>query len=652
MSYRLSESIIKDKVSENAIGTITQAGGKLDNYLRTYDQLTLQLLMEPEVNGATATLFSPEATSNDRREAKKTLQEKFNPYTNADPNILAIHALSADGDKLTTVGTGNSLLMQVVADTGAKDKSWFTRAIEAGGNPVWLSTSSEGLVESSNRTSSFGIARLLQTPVSNNPIGVILIEINYEAMKAELVSLTGTQNNHVHLLDADGQYVYDDGSQPIGAKSSLALTATPTATYEAADPYGQNALIAASRSELTGWTLYGTFPVDVLVRDAKRIWTQTLLIAAVAAVLAVFISIVLVRMIGRPLVQLRNLMQLGRQGQLQSRARVGNRDELGQLADSYNGMIDNIASLVRQTSDSALHVHGRSDDILAASRRTADSAKEISQATVGIASGASTLAAQAEHGIELTQHIGVRMDDVVESNRRMGVTASEMRNVSREGAAYMSELMTKTNAAEAQTRIIAGKVKQLEGSASSILRIVELLHNLSKQTNILSLNATIEASRAGSAGRGFMVIAGEIRKLAEQSRQSLDSVGHTIERIRTEIGETAQALEEAYPTYREQIVSANHADRIFTDVHTNMDSFIGQLGSVTDSVERLKQSQASLATTMHSVSVVSQQSSAASEQVASLGMEQLSVSEGFVTLAEQLRELSASLRDTLAKFTV
>jgi methyl-accepting chemotaxis protein len=179
-----------------------------------------------------------------------------------------------------------------------------------------------------------------------------------------------------------------------------------------------------------------------------------------------------------------------------------------------------------------------------------------------------------------------------------------------------------------------------------------MLNNISKQTNILSLNATIEAARAGAAGKSFMVVADEIRKLAEQSKQSIEIVGQITDTIQREIDETVTALSDAYPVFQQQITSVKEADLIFGQVRGQMDGLNERLKGVNLSLESLEESQSTLTDAMSNVSAVSEESSATSEEVASLSNEQLSVSEGLVKLSESLESLSVSLQDQLKKFTV
>ena len=315
-------------------------------------------------------------------------------------------------------------------------------------------------------------------------------------------------------------------------------------------------------------------------------------------------------------------------------------------------MMDNITELVKHTSQSAQDVLNTASELSNASKKTGISAREIAIATEEIANGATNLAVEAERGNDLTITIGSKMRNVIESNVEMGGAASEVEKASQHGITHMTVLTDKTNLTEDMVRSLVQKVNALKESTNSIRKILEVLNNMTKQTNILSLNATIEASRAGAAGKGFMVVADEIRKLADQSRQSIDIVGQITDQISGEIGETVNVLSTAYPIFQEQIGSVKEASEIFWTVQGQMTGFIQQLSQATDSIQELDQSQAILAEAMSSVSAVAEEASATSEEVASLSNEQLTVSGNLIDLSNKLEEVSTRLKETLSRFTL
>jgi methyl-accepting chemotaxis protein len=642
LGYNTSKNIIKDKVAHGSEVSITQANGKLDLMFNGYEKTSLQLMVGADYTAMYDAIMNGSDDAYEQLTNTRLLTTAFNNLTISDNNIVSVQLYFDNGQVLST--GGNLLTFEQV-----QKEAWYIKTLEQSGKATWLPTIIEGY---SKARPTFALARKIVNPSTSVSVGIVLIEIKTEAIGEQLEGLAD-DGNHIYMVDEAGNLAYSDNPDYITLPFNIKLPEAAEHNYYEGKGYeGEDALVAYNKSKVSEWHLVGTSPTDILVSDAEEILRQTFVIAAIAALVAVIIGFGVARMIGRPLVQLRNLMKEGEQGNLQVRTNIRSKDEIGQLGQSFNEMMERITALVKQTNVSAQEVLVNAEELLDSSKRTALSAKEISVATEEIASGASTLAVEAERGNDLTNHIGGQMLQVVDANLQMGNSASEVQRVSEQGIEYMAQLIAKTSSTEKMTRSMVEKVDKLKESTNSIRKILDVLSSVSKQTNILSLNATIEAARAGAAGKGFMVVADEIRKLADQSRQSIGIVGQITETIQQEIDETVEVLSEAYPLFQEQISSVKEADLIFKNVQNNMGGFINQLDGVTESIQQLEKSQIILSEAMSSVSAVSQQSSATSEEVASLSTEQLNVSQGLVQLAEKLETLSNDLKESLSRFTV
>ncbi|WP_423227605.1 methyl-accepting chemotaxis protein [Paenibacillus filicis] len=650
ISYAKSKDVIQTKVADATEQTAIQAGQKLDLIYSTYEDLSMQIMLNEDLRKLVTELRTTEANTYNYMDLSRQITDKLNVYAFANKNIKSIHLLSEKG-----AGVGSS--SNAAGGGSAAEQPWFKQIVEAGGQAVWLETSEKGYsqenVISSGASPSFALGRVLKSMTTNQITGVLLIEIKVEVIGDQMKQIDMGDGGSTIVISSSGNYVYNADQALLAKPNTLNLdkSALDKESGQLKTKDGQNQLVFY-KSKINGWHLVGLMPVNELVKDAKVIFDITVAMAFGAMLIAIVIGYLLARMIGRPLIQLRNLMKEGEQGNLRVRMAVKGQDEIGQLSVSFNEMMEKITQLVQQTNVSAQEVLGTAGELSEASKKTAMSAKDIAVATEEIATGASSLAVESERGNELTHSIGMQMQSVVSANVIMGTAAGEVQTSSKQGITYMNELIGKTNETESMTRSMVEKVDNLKESTRSIVKILDVLGNISKQTNILSLNATIEAARAGAAGKGFMVVADEIRKLADQSRQSIAIVGQITEKIQNEIEETVQVLSKAYPIFQEQIASVKEADTIFKQVDAQMGGFIERLSEVTESISQLETSQLVLNESMTNVSAVAEESSATSQEVASLSTEQLSISNGLVRLSDKLEELSNSLKQSLSKFQV
>jgi methyl-accepting chemotaxis protein len=645
ISYSVSKNVIKNKVSESSLQTVTQAGQKLDFLYQTFEEVSLQLMLNKDLQDLLEKIPTLDPSSYESLEVTRQLTDKLNVITFSNKSIKTLHLYRPDGKLIVITGSGGSTFSE-----NSSSNDWFKKIVENGGKVAWLDSKIKGYSNSS--TNTFAIGRLMKNTLTNNTSAILLLELSTDILNKELNGMSLGDDSKVVITNTENKNMAIKEIAEIEKDAAIQLTNEQLAEDHGSFITKDDHLVAYYKSTISGWNLVGDVPVSSLVKDAKKIFNYTLLIALFAAIAAVLIGLFVARMIGRPLINLRNLMQQGAKGKLTVRANYKTKDEIGQLGASFDVMMQQITTLVQQTSSSAQAVFETAQELSNSSKVTATAAREIAVATDEISNGAGGLATESERGNELTHHIGLQMKQVIEANLEMGTAAADVQSSSEQGTKYMSELISKTNLTEEMIRSMVDKVDNLKDSTRSIRKILDVLNNMTKQTNILSLNATIEAARAGAAGKGFMVVADEIRKLADQSRQSIDVVGQITETIQKEIDETVKVLSTATPIFQEQISAVKEADTIFKQVTSHMGGFIEQLSTVSDSISTLEQSQVVLSDAMTNVSAVAEESLATSEEVASLSSEQLSISDGLVKLSDKLDLLSKSLTDTLSKFEV
>ncbi len=648
ISYGISKNVIEKKVSASTEETVSQIAGKLDLILDNYLNYSVQFITDKEIQSNVGEFFSSTVDEYGVFSAQRTLTDKITGIAMSNKGVLNVNFIPIDSHAKTQVlGTGNLNYEKV------KESAWVKAAIEQNGLPIWIPIQPKGFQENGDKP-SIGLARVIKSPSGTNAF-VMLIELRESLISDQLNAINLGSDSRVALLGTDNVVISDtmaaeDGAEGVGKTLTFnSPSDADSGSFRADSPAGQ-VLKIYNKLEVNDWKVVAMLPTAELVKDAKQISRMTWIIAAAAAVLAMLVGFYVILSVGRPLRLMRNLMNEGKKGNLAIRSRHRSKDEIGQLSMSFNEMMEQITGLVQQARESAEQVLSTAGEVGQSSRRTAGAAREIAAATEEIAGGATSLAMEAEKGSDLTTGMDESMRRVKLSNDGMIAAAGEMEAAGAQGTGHMAALIDQTGLAEGMVRGMAEKVDRLKDSTRSIRKILDVLGSVAKQTNILSLNASIEAARAGAAGKGFMVVAGEIRQLAEQSRESISVVEGITDTIQREIDETVSVLSEAQPIFQEQIGSVREANGIFLDVQTRMAELARSLDGVTEAIRTLDETQAQLSEAMGSVSAVAEQSSATSEEVASLSSEQLGVSEGLVNLSSELEEVSRSLQKSLERF--
>ncbi|WP_245596012.1 methyl-accepting chemotaxis protein [Paenibacillus taiwanensis] len=649
-SYDRAQATIQEQVSLSQVQTVQQAGEKLDLLFQNNMELTNQILFDQDTQKLLTEAYNTkESDQYELFQLSKDIENKLRSYVFANHSLFGIYLIPIDKEHATIYSSGVSTT--TMADE--RNKPWFDATLKLSGNVNWIPSSKRGLSGQSPKE-TYALARVVKNINTSQSMYVMVMEVYVQTLQEQL-KWDKSSGGFAQIVDGAGKVVLANDLQLIGQEPQLRLDVTKDKSVDyriVANTSGEDQLGTYYVSPVTGWTINGFTPMGELLKGTASIRNVTLISIVVAIIVALLLGWYVMRRIGKPLQRLRDLMEEGAQGKLGLQMNHRSKDEIGQLSVSFNTMMSRISELVQRTEQSAQAVLATASRLGEASRLTASSAKEIAVATEEIANGATSLAVEAERSNHWTESTSQKMLNVIEMNVDMYTAATEVQAASQRGTHYMVELNHKTETTETMIRSLVSKVDALKESTLSVRKILELLTQMTKQTNILSLNAAIEAARAGAAGKGFMVVADEIRSLADQSKQSIEVVGQILESIQREVNETVMMLGDAYPIFKEQLEAVKEADHIFHTVEDQMVQLFTKLDYATAGVNELDESQRILTEAMSNVSAVAEESSATSEEVASLSNEQMTVSARLVDLSNELEQVSDQLMQQLDQFTM
>jgi methyl-accepting chemotaxis protein len=282
-------------------------------------------------------------------------------------------------------------------------------------------------------------------------------------------------------------------------------------------------------------------------KEAASFRLRIILAAAGVSLLLLFVIYRFIRhFVTRPLDKLRgSLDEIARgEGDLTRRLEVRGNDEIGQAARSFNEMMENFCRLIRQIRDSASEVSSQSKELSASAQRVATSSRQqrekSAHAAAAVANMVGRIGAISESTETVHQQSQESLQRADEGNRVLAQLSGEMGNVGQ------------------AVKLVSASVGEFVKNTEEINTITQVVKGIADQTNLLALNAAIEAARAGEAGRGFAVVADEVRKLAEQSAQSAGKIDAITRTLGTQSISVRQAIEESlgFITTSQQAVSS------------------------------------------------------------------------------------------------
>jgi methyl-accepting chemotaxis protein len=193
-------------------------------------------------------------------------------------------------------------------------------------------------------------------------------------------------------------------------------------------------------------------------------------------------------------------------------------------------------------------------------------------------------------------------------------------------------------------------VENLTNTTKDIGLFVESIENIAEQTNLLALNAAIEAARAGEAGKGFAVVADEVRKLADQSRKSTEEINNMMQSIQEESALAISSMETMKKVSQEQNFAVDKTNSAFSDIANAIDFIVSKINDVNTAVIKMQDDKSEVISAIENISSVSQQTAASSEEVAATTENQLKTLEDMKIAAESLDQLVKQLDVKLKKY--
>ncbi|WP_438823697.1 methyl-accepting chemotaxis protein [Bacillus sp. JJ1764] len=312
--------------------------------------------------------------------------------------------------------------------------------------------------------------------------------------------------------------------------------------------------------------------------------------------------------------------------------------------------MEQLSNSLQKVDDTSKQVLSTSAQLSGMTKETSAAISEVAISIEQIAQGAGLQAKNVQVGYDQMKGLSEKLDDISSATANMNHVSQHSMELSNKGLERVVLLTDKAAETKSSTLEVASIIKDVDVRMEEINTIIDAITKITEQTNLLSLNASIESARAGEHGRGFAVVANEVRKLAEQSKASADEIKRIVDSIKGVVKQAVEAMDRTNLAVNEQDQAVIETKAIFHDILTSVQDLTQKVVNVEVSVKESQTNKDTVSHEIDSITAVSEQTAAATEEV-SASAEQISATMiSFTQHAAGLKELSERLEEELKKF--
>ncbi|MBK4212923.1 HAMP domain-containing protein [Bacillus pumilus] len=587
-------------------------------------------------------LFTQTTTAADfKKKNQDELYEHFEIYSKInEDDVVGFYAASKNRDFIQFPKVD----MPKGYDPTTRD--WYQQAMQdEKGEPVvtnpYISATTNGMVVT--------IAQRLK-----DGSGAIGIDIDVQDIVDKIKEIKIGREGYPIIANKDKQIVAHpeekSGSEVTGNISSILYSGKEgTSTYE---NKGEQKRIVFVTNDLTGWKIAGTMFVSETEEAAQPVWNSAIILLISSFILGGVAIFFIVRSITIGLRRLVDFSEKVSEGDLTETLETKSKDEIGDLTRSFSKMSESLRDVIRAVQQSVDNVASASEELTASASQTSQATEHITMSIEQFSNGNEAQNEKVESSTNQLVAMNEGLQDMSQTSSEVAAVSIQSTEAASQGGRIVESTASQMKHIDTSVQEAEQVMKELEYKSKDITSILNVINGIADQTNLLALNAAIEAARAGESGRGFSVVAEEVRKLAVQSADSAKEIEKLIQEIVLEIAKSQDMFKAVNREVNAGLGMTEEAKESFRHIYEAAEGMSKKLTQLNDTAIDLSSGSKLVSQAMQEMRQVSRESAANIQDIAASAEEQLASMEEITSSSVTLANMAEELKELTSQFKI
>lgn len=507
--------------------------------------------------------------------------------------------------------------------------------------------------------------------VSSTTDAVMIVDIKKDAILDILTNFNLGEGSYVGIITPDNQEMVVEGkdiTKEEEGKSKTQNNVVKESIYKDQDFYkdalksekdsgkdyvryaGKTYLFTYEKIGRSGIMLCSMVPQSVIVAQANGIRVLTFVMVIISCIIAMIVGTLISKGFSKSInLSIKELAKVSK-GDLTVEFRTNRRDEFALLYGSCNDMLANIRGLIMEVESVYDALSASLNKVNTSSTTFSETTKDIQTSVHEIETGVGEQTESATDCLNEMDSLFTKINVVNDNTNEIGSIAASTQVAINSGLTSMDNLNAKTKSTTDITDSVIQTIKELSVHSKNIGQIVNSINDIAEETNLLSLNASIEAARAGAAGKGFSVVATQIRKLADQCLASAGKISNIVTEITETTKEAVNTAQTAEEIVDEQVEAVAATARSFQTLKQHIEKLSEYLESIQSSSKDMEASGSSTLNSMENISAILEETLASVTSVANVTDKQSEALTSLDDASSQLMIRAERLGDAISKF--